>query len=90
VFRKKYQLLLSALVLVGTLLTSFHYHDDSHADEDCSVCIVQQVFEIADIPELITLQVLILFFFIPLTRRQHTLSLDLIHVAPSRAPPSFF
>ena len=89
-FRKKYQLLISALVLVGALLSSFHYHDDSHMDEDCSICIIQHIFAIADVPDTISLQELIVFLLIPLLGQQKYFSLKLIANYPSRAPPSFF
>ncbi len=88
-FRKKYQLIISALILVGTLLSSFHYHNDVHADEDCSVCIIQHIFAIADIPDSVTLQELIVFLLIPLLGLQRYFSLKLISHYPSRAPPSF-
>lgn len=87
--KKKHQLFILALVFVGTLLSSFHYHDDMHAEEDCSVCIIQQVFSVADIPEPVTLQELIVFLLIPLLGRQTYFSLKLIRSCPSRAPPSF-
>lgn len=88
--KKKYQLFILALVFVGIVLSSFHYHDDMHVEDDCSVCIIQHVFAIADIPELFTLQELIVFLLIPLLGRQTYFSLKLICSYPSRAPPSFF
>ena len=87
--KKKYQLFILALVFVGTLLSSFHYHDDVHTGEDCPVCVIQQVFAVADIPELFTLQELIVFLMIPLLGRQSYCSLKFITNPPSRAPPSF-
>lgn len=86
--KKKYQLFLLALVFVGTLLSSFHYHDNMHTDEECPICIIQQVFAAADIPDLITLQELTVFILIPLLGRQVYLSSKLILSFPSRAPPS--
>ena len=85
--KKKYQLFILALVFVGTLLSSFHYHDDMHAEEDCPVCIIQHVFSTADIPEPVTLQELTVFLLIPLLGRQSVCSLKLIRNYPSRAPP---
>ena len=38
---KKYRLLLLSFVFIGTLLSSFHYHDDTQVDENCPACIVQ-------------------------------------------------
>ncbi len=88
--KKKYQLFILALVFVGTLLSSFHYHDDMQTAEDCPVCIIQNVFGVGDIPEPVTLQELIVFFLIPIFGRQTCFSLKLIRSYPSRAPPSFF
>lgn len=87
--KKKHQLFILALVFVGTLLSSFHYHDDMHAEEDCQVCIIQQVFAVADIPESVTLQELIVFLLIPILGRINFVSLKLNPNYPSRAPPSF-
>ena len=88
--KKKYQLFILALVFVGTLLSSFHYHDDMLTDDECSVCIIQQVFAAADIPELLTLQELIVFALVPILGRQVYCSAAFIYSSPSRAPPSFF
>ena len=87
--KKKYQLFILALVLIGTLLSSFHYHDDVHVAEDCQVCIIQHGLAGADIPDPVALQELIVFFLIPLLGRQTYFSLKLIRSCPSRAPPSF-
>ncbi len=88
--KKKYQLFILALVLVGTLLSSFHYHDDMQTAEDCPVCIIQHIFAAADIPDVISLQELIVFFLVSLLGRQTYFSFKCIVNAPSRAPPSFF
>ena len=88
--KKKYQLFILALVFIGTLLSSFHYHDDMQMDDNCSVCIIKHIIAIADIPELFSLQELIVFLLIPLLGRQTYFSLKLIRSYPSRAPPSFF
>lgn len=87
--RKKYRLLLLALVFVGTLLSSFHYHDDAQTSEDCPVCILQHISVGADIPDNVVLQELALFFLIPLSGLQAYISTKLIRSYPSRAPPSF-
>lgn len=88
--KKKYQLFILALVFVGTLLSSFHYHNDMQAAADCPVCVIQNVFAVADIPDVFTLQELTLFFLVPVLGRQRYSSLKLILSYPSRAPPSFF
>ena len=38
---KKYRLLLLSLVFIGTLLSSFHYHNNTLVDENCPSCIVK-------------------------------------------------
>lgn len=38
---KQYQQFILALVFIGTLLSSFHYHEDGHTSEECQVCIVE-------------------------------------------------
>ena len=90
VIKKKYQLFILALVFVGTLLSSFHYHEDMHTAEECSVCIIQNVFAIADIPDHFVLAEISFFFLLPLLRRQRFVSLRPNLNLPSRAPPSFF
>ncbi len=87
--KKKYQLFILALVFVGTILSSFHHHDDMLVDEDCQVCIIQHVFAAADIPDAISLQELIVFLFVPLLGRETYLSFTRIVSAPSRAPPFY-
>ena len=81
--KKKYQLFILALVFVGTLLSSFHYHEDMHTAEDCPVCIIQHVFAIADIPEHFILAEMAFL------QIQSFVSLKPILDFPSRAPPSF-
>ncbi len=87
--KKKYRLFILALVFAGTLLSSFHYHDDIYVDDDCPVCVIQHVFAIADIPETLSLEELALFILIPLLAGETYFSLKLINSCPSRAPPSF-
>lgn len=87
--KKKYQLFILALVFVGTLLSSFHYHEDMQTAEDCPVCIIQNVFAGADIPEQFILAEIAFFFLLPLLQRQTCLTLKPILDFPSRAPPPF-
>ena len=42
---KKYRLLLLSFVFLGTLLSSFHYHNDGMVDDTCPICIVQNHFD---------------------------------------------
>lgn len=88
--KKKYQLLIFALVFMGILLASFHHHKDMQTTEDCPVCIIQNVFAAADIPEHFILGEVLFFVLLPLCARQRYFSLKPILSFPSRAPPSFF
>jgi len=86
---RRYRLLLLALLLVGTLLSSFHHHDDWNVDENCFVCIVQSVFSAADVPDIFSLEALTLFFLIPLVHKSVYISTLAMRTYSSRAPPLF-
>ena len=86
---RRYKLLLLALILAGTLLGSFHHHDDGHVNENCFICIVQNFFTDADLVETFVLESITLFFFIPLLYKGVYLSNLGIHTYLSRAPPLF-
>ena len=87
--KKKYQLFILALVLVGTLLSSFHYHKDMQTVEDCPVCVIQNVFTAADVPDIFSLEAIALFFFIPLLQQSAYISTLAARTYASRAPPLF-
>jgi len=38
---KKYRFLLLGLIVIGTLLSSFHYHNDLTSADKCSVCVLK-------------------------------------------------
>lgn len=86
---RRYRLLLLALLLVGTLLSSFHHHDNGNVDENCFVCIVQSVFSAADVPDIFSLEAITLFFLIPLLHKSVYISAPFMRSYSSRAPPSF-
>lgn len=86
---RRYRLLLLALLLVGTLLSSFHHHDDGNVDENCFVCIVQHVFSAADVPDIFSLEAIVLFFLIPLLHKSVYTSTLAVRANASRAPPLF-
>ena len=86
---KKYKLLLIGLIVFGTLLGSFHYHDDAHISEDCQICIFQNILSIADLPEVFTLALISLFFYKFVLPRTVHISSACFCSYPSRAPPSF-
>lgn len=87
--KKKHQLFLLACILAGILLSSFHYHDNLHASDDCPVCIIQHILTAADIPDPVVLQELIAFVLISLSGLPVYLTSKALHHYPSRAPPSF-
>ena len=86
---RRYRLLLLGLLLIGTLLSSFHYHDDGNVDENCFVCIVQSVFSAADVPDIFSLEAITLFFLIPLLHKSVYISTLAMRTYSSRAPPLF-
>jgi len=86
---KKYKLILIGLIVFGTLLGSFHYHDDAHLSEDCQVCIVQHLLAAADLPEIFTLAIVALFFYSFVSPKTIHVSTACFCSYPSRAPPSF-
>ena len=86
---RRYRLLLLALLLVGTLLSSFHHHADGNVDENCFVCIVQNFFSAADVPDILSLESITLFFLIPLLHKSVYISTLAMRTYASRAPPLF-
>ena len=84
--RNSYRLLLSTALLVGILLLQFHYHDHEDATEHCPVCLIQEVFDIADAPALVILA-FIPFIFIAFVEKSTSLPLYISLVKRSRAPP---
>ncbi|PHR57521.1 MAG: hypothetical protein COA44_05625 [Arcobacter sp.] len=86
---KKYKLLLIGFIVLGTLLGSFHYHANANANEDCQICIVQNLLSSADIPEVFTLALVSLFFYKFILPKIIHISTACFCSYPSRAPPSF-
>jgi len=86
---RRYRLFLLALLLVGTLLSSFHHHDDGNVDENCFVCIVQHFSWDGTLGDVFTLEAVALFFLIPLLRKSVYLLREDTYTYSSRAPPSF-
>ena len=84
---RRYKLLLLALILAGTLLGSFHHHDDGHVNENCFTCIIQNFFSDSGALDSFTLENIVLFFFIPLLYKGAYLSNLGMLTYPSRAPP---
>lgn len=85
---KKYQIFILALVFVGTLLSSFHYHADINEHDDCQVCVLQNNLVSADLSSSIELDKVALYF----ETSAYSTSLDTSPVHKnfnSRAPPSF-
>lgn len=86
---RRYRLLFLALLLVGTLLSSFHHHDNGSVDENCFVCIVQHVLSDGNLNEAFALEAIVFFFFIPLLRKSVYISTLAMRTYASRAPPLF-
>lgn len=85
--KHSYRLLLSVLLLVGILLLQFHYHDHEDSSEHCPICIVQEVFDIADAPQPLFCLACIAFIFIPFATQTTALPLQISQNTRSRAPP---
>jgi len=86
---RRYKLLLLALIIAGTLLGSFHHHDDGHVNENCFICIVQNFFTDADLVEAFVFEGVAFFFCIPLFYKGVYPSNLGLYAYPSRAPPLF-
>ncbi len=86
---KQYKLLLLALILVGTLLSSFHHHDDGHLNENCLTCIVGSFFSDGSLPSTSLFEGITLLFLIPLLHRSVYISTLATRTCSSRAPPPF-
>lgn len=87
--KKSYRLLLSTLLFVGVLLLQFHHHDHEDTIENCPICIIQEVFDIADAPQPLFCLACIAFIFIPFATQTATLPLQISYTKRSRAPPLF-
>ncbi len=86
---QKYRLLLLGLIVIGTLLSSFHYHGDGLVHSDCQVCTIQSNLDSASEIESYSLasiytniDLFISFYTTPYT-------VDIYSYTHSRAPPSF-
>jgi len=84
---KKYRLLLLSFVFFGTLLSSFHHHNDGMIDDNCPICLVQNNFNSSadviaiplEIPKIVYEQIVI--------NNKQIYTYDLISNTLSRAPP---
>ena len=86
---KNYQKFILALVFVGTLLSSFHYHADGHSSSECQVCVLQHSIGSADIPERLCLQCLSIGYETPVGAEGISHTARIYHDSLSRAPPLF-
>ena len=84
---KQYKTFILALVLVGTLFSSFHYHEDGHAGEDCQVCILEHNLMGADLTSSTSLEKVQFYFDIP-SYTSPLLTYTTYKDKLSRAPPS--
>ena len=89
--RKSYRLLLSTLLFVGVLLLQFHYHDhdDDVGTEHCPICLVKEVFDLSDMPQVPFAFAFVAFIFIAFVAIQSALPLTQTKNNRTRAPPLF-
>jgi len=86
---KKYRLLLLGLIVMGTFLSSFHYHSDGLSHSECQACIVQSNLDSAGDVQSYSLTLIDtkIDLFIPFYKNLHERSF--YSNTRSRAPPSF-
>ncbi len=88
--KKDHRLLLSIFLLIGMILLQSHTHDETTVDhEQCSICIVQEVFDISDAPCLVCTLLFVPFIYIAFATQTHVVPLRITRSTPSRAPPLF-
>jgi len=85
---RQYRTFILALLLIGTLFSSLHFHEDGHVDEDCQVCILEHNFMGADLERSTSLEKVQLYFDVP-SYTSLLLTQTNYKDADSRAPPSF-
>ena len=86
---KNYKLFLLGLIVIGTLLGSFHHHKDGLSSSDCQVCIVQHSLDISADVDTYTLEELDSYFDTHVSH-ENSYNTRLTHSNTlSRAPPSF-
>ncbi len=85
---KFYRHFILALIVVGTLLSSFHQHSDGHVSDECQVCIIQHNLSSADIAHPFVLEAIECCFTAP-QYVQETYVSKVFKYTLSRAPPSF-
>ncbi len=87
--KKSYRLLLSTLLFIGVLLLQFHHHDHEDNIENCPICIVQEVFDISDVPSAFFTLAFVPFIYIAFLTQSKPIPLQILHAKRSRAPPQY-
>ena len=85
--KKSYRLLLSTLLFVGVLLLQFHHHEHEENTENCPICIIQEVFDISDVPSAFFILAFVPFIYIAFLTQSKPLPLQISHSKRSRAHP---
>jgi hypothetical protein len=86
---KKYRLLLFSFIFLGTLLSSFHYHNDIMVDENCPVCTIQNNFDSSADIVLLSLDTSKLSYEQNIANNENIYTFILVLNTLSRAPPKF-
>ena len=86
---KNYKLFLLGLIVIGTLLGSFHHHENGLTSSDCQVCIVQHSLDISTDVDTYALEEIDSYFTTHVSH-ENSYNVRLTHSnTRSRAPPSF-
>jgi len=86
---KNYKLFLLGIIVIGTLLGSFHHHDDGLSSSDCQVCIVQHSLNISADVEIYTLEDIDTYFDTHIVFANAYTQALVYSNTFSRAPPFF-
>ena len=86
---KNYKLFLLGLIVIGTLLGSFHHHDDGLTSDDCQVCIVQHNLDVSADVNIYSLEAINTYFWATVPHENSYKTKFTYANTLSRAPPLF-
>ena len=86
---KNYKLFLLGLIVMGTLLGSFHHHDEGLNGSECQVCLVQHHLDISSDLQSFCLEEIDTYFDTDVSHENSYNTKLTYSNTLSRAPPSF-
>jgi len=86
---KNYKLFILGLIVIGSLLGSFHHHDDGRTSSDCQICIVQHSLDISADVETYTLEEIDTYLDTHISEANAYTKALVYSNTLSRAPPLF-